>query len=192
MVTVGAELPDALSRAPVSRADGVVRPFGELTHGRPLLAVFVRHFGCVGCAEGVLALIPRLDELASLGVRVVLVGSGPAEHIEGFVERFGLADKGVEIVTDPSLGAFAAAGLPRSVWATYGPRAVLDFLRAFSRSVLPRPTSGDLLQQGGALLVDEGRVIWMHRNASLGGNADPSDVVGAVLTLRSRRAPVRV
>src|SRR5262249_50977490 len=127
---------------------------------------------------------PRLGELATLDVRVVLVGNGPPEAVAAFHERNALADKPVEVVTDPTLAVYRAAGLQRSAQATHRPLALLDFVRALSRRHRP---------QGGTLPIGrEGAVIWSHRNASMGDHADPSDAIDAVLALRLRRAPLPV
>jgi peroxiredoxin len=192
-MTIGDPMPAALVHAPLLDADGREARVGALLDGRPLLLVFLRHFGCIACAEQVHDMLPRLDELAALGVRVVLVGNGPPAHLGAFVERHDLADKRVEVLTDPSLAAFEEAGLARSAWATWGPRATLDFVRALGHGHRPRRTDGDLDQQGGAVLVDPSRrVAWLHRNRSLGDHANPSDIVDAALRLRLLRTPLPV
>lgn len=188
----GAPIPEALLAATLVARDGRRVSFAELVAAGPTLAVFIRHFGCIGCAEQVHVLLPRLGELEALGVRVALVGSGPPDHLDAFVERHDLADKPAEVLTDPTLVAFAAAGLRRSFWATWGPSAIVEFLRAFTHGHRPGPTDGDMLQQGGAVLVDGGRVAWAHRNESLGGHAAPADVVDAALRLRLARSPLPV
>jgi hypothetical protein len=186
-------LPPALLDARLVRADGSEVAVSALLDGRPLLLLFIRHFGCVSCADQVEAILPRLAELAELGVRAVLVGNGPPEHVAGFLERHGLDEQRAEVLTDPSLASFRAAGLQRSWWATFGPRAVADFLRAVGRGSLPRGTDGDLTQQGGAFLTDGTRaVVWSHRNPSMGAHADPSDIVEAALRVRLARADLVV
>ena len=45
---------------------------GALLEG-PTLVIFLRHWGCVECSLLLTALGPRLEEIASLGVRVVMV-----------------------------------------------------------------------------------------------------------------------
>ncbi len=195
VIRVGEPAPEALRDASVVAADGRCVPFGEILVGRavPVLVLFLREFGCIACAEQVHDLAPRLGEFLALGVRVVLVGNGKPEGAGAFLERHDLADKAVEMVTDPSLGVYRAAGLERSAWATHGPGALVDFLRAAGRGHWPGKIDGDLQQQGGALLVDEGgTVVWAHRNATLGDHADPSDVMDAVLALRLRGSPLPV
>jgi peroxiredoxin len=188
VLRVGEPLPLDLAGAPLLAASGEARPLAELVGEGPALVVFLRHFGCIGCAEQVHEILPRLGELEALGVAVLLIGSGPAEHIAAFVERNDLRDKHARVVTDPSLRAYRAAGLRRSFWATYGPRAVFDFVRALSHGLRPLPTDGDLFQQGGAFLFTGGRVAWTQVNESLGDHADPSDAVEAALLAGGRRA----
>ena len=116
--------------------------------------VFMRHFGCLCLSAQVTELAPRLFELHRLGLRTVFIGNGAPHFIDGFIERFGLNDKRVEIVTDPSLASFRAAGLLRSWWATYGPKGLWDTLQAAGSGHVNRRGEGDALQQGGTLLID--------------------------------------
>jgi len=138
-------------------------------------------------------LAPRLEELDRLNVRTVLVGSGPPTSIDDFIERLLLVGKPVTVVTDPTLSSFRAAGLVRSWWATMGPRALWDFLRATGKGHVNRSTDGDSRQQGGTLLVDtQGRLVWYHRNESLGDYAPATEIVDAVLRLVLKESPALI
>jgi peroxiredoxin len=193
MAGAGGQVPEALRGAELIARDGLRLPLGALLGARPALLVFLRQFGCIGCREQVHGLLPRLPEIAALGVRAVLIGNGAPDHIDAFLERHGLADKAIELFTDPALDAYRAAGLERSFYATHGPGALVDFVRALGHGHRPGPGDGDAYQQGGALLLDEGgAIVWAHRSARLGGHADPSDMVDAVLALRLRRAALPV
>ena len=186
--------------APPSLADSVVldrtgqgRRLGSFWEEQPCVLVWLRHFGCIGCDVTVTELAPRLPELDAAGARTVLVGNGAPAAIDAFVERHALADKSVGVFTDPSLAAFGAAGLVRSAWATFGPRAVADYVRAMGAGFVPRRRAGDVLQQGGALVVDAGGRVVLHRvSKSLGDHADASDLVDAALGLALRASSVRV
>jgi len=183
--------------APPSLADAIVldragqgRRLGSLWETQPCVVVMLRHFGCIGCDVTVTELAPRLAELHAAGARTVLVGNGAPAAIDGFVERHALGDKPVDVVTDPTLAAFRAAGLVRSAWATFGPRAIVDYVRAMGAGFVPRKTAGDNLQQGGAVVVDAGgRVVFHHVSRSLGDHADGSDLVDAALGLAIGLAP---
>jgi hypothetical protein len=186
-------VPRELAVAGVLDAAGRARSLGDSwLHGACLLS-FLRHFGCTGCSEHVTELSPRLLELSVLGVRTVFVGNGEPRFIEGFVERHALADKRVEVVTDPTLAAFRAAGLLRSAWATFGPRAIADELRGLTRGVGWGGVKGDSLQQGGSIIVDaRGVVAFYHRSESLGGHARAGDLIDVAMRLATAHAAVHV
>jgi hypothetical protein len=185
--------PPTLADAVVLDRGGRGRRLGELWEKQPCVVVMLRHFGCIGCDVTVTELAPRLAELHAAGARTVLVGNGPPAAIDGFVERHALADKPVDVFTDPTLAAFRAAGLLRSAWATFGPRAIVDYLRAIGAGFVPRRTEGDYFQQGGALVVDAGgRVVFHHVSTHLADHADGSDLVDAALALALRSSPLQV
>jgi hypothetical protein len=124
-------------------------------------------------------------------VRTVLVGNGSREHLAAFVERHALTRAPVEATTDPTLAVYAALDLRRSVWATVGPRALAETVRAIGAGHPLRRVEGDATQQGAVLLVDaEGVVRFFHANRSLGDHASASDVVEAVLRLKIESSSV--
>jgi peroxiredoxin len=181
----GEPVPREVAEARVLDADGEPVPLGSFWESGPCLVVLLRHFGCVGCAEQVTELAPRLPELARAGVRTVLVGNGSPDQLAAFVERHALSGAPVEVTTDPSLAVYSAIGLYRSAWATIGPRALVEFARALAAGHPHRPTEGDYTQQGGVLLVDRrGTVRFFHRNRSLGDHSPTGDLVEAALKLR--------
>ena len=189
MLEIGAPVPSALAEAVVLGADGSGSPLAERWRDRAALIVFLRHFGCIGCTHQVTELSQRLAELERLGVGTTLVGNGAPHYIAGFVERHLLSDKPVELVTDPTLAAFAAAGLVRSIWGVIGPRGIRDILRAAAAGHRQQGLAGDGSQQGGALLVDRGGTLRLyHRNRSLGDFAPHTALVDAALQLGFRRA----
>jgi peroxiredoxin len=154
----------------------------------PCLVVFVRHFGCIGCSLQVVELAPRLAELDDLGVRVVLVGNSPIERIGDFVARFGLADRGLIIASDPDLRSYAAASMVRSVWGTWGPPGWLGYARGFAAGHTNPGVWGDTNQHGGALLIGaDGLVRWSCRVRRVGEVVSGNDVVGAALREAARR-----
>lgn len=182
---VGAPVDRNIADTRVLAASGASVPLGTFWAKGPCLLVLLRHFGCVGCAEQMTELSPRLGDLAHVGVRTVLVGNGTPDQLAAFVERHALQGAPVEVVTDPPLALYAALELRRSAWATIGPRALVEIARAMTAGHPHRPVEGDRTQQGGVLLVDgRGVVRFFHRNRSLGDHADTSDLVETALRLR--------
>lgn len=180
----GDPVPETLASCKVLDRQGREIVLASLWAEGPTLLVFLRHFGCLCCSEQVTELAPRLGELHQLSIRTVFVGNGEARFIDHFVERFALSNKKAEIVTDPALSAFKAAGLHRSLWAAYGPVAMRDLIRATGHGHITRFGEGDALQQGGALLIDaEGKLAWYHRSRSKGGHAKSVEIVDAAMKL---------
>ena len=180
-------VPDALRDAAVVTQAGDQVSLGSLFEGHPTLLLFVRHFGCIGCSQHVGELAPRLLELDRLGVKTVIVGNGDPGFMADFLERHDLADKRATLVVDPDLSAYRGAQLKRSFWATFGPRAVYEGLRARGRGYEQYRGSGDDLQQGGTLVIDgSGKVMLHYANESLGDRADLGDVVDVALGLAVR------
>jgi hypothetical protein len=127
-------------------------------------------------------LVARLPELDALGIRTILVGSGPPTALAGFVHDRALAQRGVTVVTDPSLAAFRAAELARPRF--HGLHAVVEAIRELAAGYLPGRIIGDARQLGGAVLVDtNGRVVYHRRSRRPGDLVDSSDIVQAGLAL---------
>ena len=182
---VSTPVPRAVADACVTLASGERVRLGSFWEdGTPAVILWLRHFGCVGCSQEVTELTPRLGELERAGARVVLVGNGNRDQLGGFILRHGLAGAHAVTATDPSLETYRAAGLTRSAWATFGPRAIVDLARAMTAGHAHRSVEGDSTQQGGAIVVDaHGIVRLFHDNRSIGDYVPASDVVDAVLRL---------
>lgn len=190
---VGEAVPKTLALCSVLDREGREIVLQSLWAAGPALLVFMRHFGCLCLSAQVTELSPRLFELHQLGVRTVFIGNGAPHFIDGFIERFGLADKRVEIVTDPSLASFRAAGFLHSWWATYGLRGLWDAIRAWGAGHVNHSGEGDALQQGGTLLVDaNGRIAWYYRDASRGGHAPSVDIVDVVIRLILKQSSLQI
>jgi len=186
-LAVGQPVPRALADAEVRDPAGEAHRLAEAWRERDAVVVFVRHFACAGCAEHVAALRPRLAELAALGVGVTIVGNGTPPQLAAFVEREQLAD--VTCVTDPSLAAYRAAGLVRSAWGTFGPRALAEHVRLGVRGYASGRARGDHLQQGGTLYVTRaGALAYHERQRRVGDRAPVGDVVDVALAQRALAA----
>jgi alkyl-hydroperoxide reductase/thiol specific antioxidant family protein len=115
-----------------------------------------------------------------------MIGNGPPAALGPFTREMTLDGRRVTVVTDPSLTAFRAAGLARP--RLHGWRAVIETLRAVGAGYRVGRPAGDIMQLGGAVLVDDaGRVVYHHRGRSPGDLADSSDIVQAALALLIER-----
>lgn len=177
----------------IERADGSKLRAGSLWQDRACLLVFLRHFACPSCSVRLERTLPRAAELARLGVRVVLCGCGSPSALARFEARLRLEASRVELVVSPDGALYRAFGMARSGWGTFGPRAAFGavWLYATGHYATRHADDGDVLQQGGVVLIAKGGAI-LHRRAeqSLVDAYDPSEAVGEVLRLVAAEAGV--
>lgn len=186
-MVVGEPVPAALGGAEVIDSKGASHRLASRWSGGDALLVFVRHFACVGCAEHLAALRPRLSEITRLGVSAAIIGSGSADQLAAFIEREDLAALDLACFTDPTRTAYRAAGFQRSVWGTFGPIAIGQLVRGYTRGFTNGRPQGDLHQQGGTLYVrQDGTLAFYHRAHHLGDRARLVDVVDVALAERAR------
>lgn len=188
-LVVGQPVPRALAEASILDAAGQGRALATAWAERDAVVIFVRHFGCAGCAEHVAELRPRLDELGALGVATALVGNGSPAQLAAFREREKLDGHALETFTDPTLAAYRAAGLERSLAGAIGPRALGNLAALMSRGHANGKTRGDLRQQGGTLYVRRGgELAFHHASARVGDHARVASVVQIALAARAAAA----
>lgn len=180
MDLTGRQAPEELSRATVTFTHGARKNVGSFYSTQPCLLLFLRHAACPSCGEQVEELLPSLPNLKKSGVRVVLVGLADPSLLLPFRERIRLEDEEVDLVTDPSMACHQAAGLIRSAWSTFRPASVSAALGLYARGKLYRGQEGDgdVLQQGGALFIDQGGTVLLHHvSQHLGDRVDMQKVV---------------
>jgi peroxiredoxin len=168
----------------LERADGSTLRAGSLWQDRSCLLVFLRHFACPSCSVRLERTLPRAAELDRLGVRVVLVGCGSPAALARFEARLHIEATRVTLVVSPDAALYRAFGMVRSGMGTFGPRAALGaaWLYATGHYAARRDDDGDVLQQGGAVLVaPDGSVVHRRVEQSLVDAYDPSEAVGEVL-----------
>ena len=73
---------------------------------RPLLVVFLRHFGCAFTRETIHDVAKAVPSLDRRGVRPLFVHMGSPERARPFFRRYGIAD--VERVSDPEMRLYRA------------------------------------------------------------------------------------
>ena len=171
MSALGDVVPQTLAEAVVLYPHGARKRMRDFWSERRCLFVFLRHVSCPGCSEQISLLSPHLPELRDARVRIVLVATSTPARIPEFAKRMHLENSGIDVVTDPTLVVHKSAGLVRGVWSTFGPQSLRSTIRLYregGHSVPRDPEDGDVLQQGGALLVDtNAEVLFHHANAHM-------------------------
>ena len=99
-------------------------------------------------------------------------------HASHFAEQHGLSGA---VYTDPDRNVYRAAGMKRSVGATFSFNTVKSGVRAFQKGFRQTSTKGDPWQQGGTLVVrPDGTLIFEHISSTAGDHAAVADVLAAL------------
>jgi AhpC/TSA antioxidant enzyme len=114
------------------------------------------------------------------GANVAIVGNGLPAMAKGFVERLKLAGE-AQVLTDPKRQSYRLAGFRRGVWATLGPRALVNLVRALRKGLGTGKIEGDAWQQGGTLVVARGgEVLFRYASAHQGDHTSPQKLIAAL------------
>jgi peroxiredoxin len=146
----------------------------SVSNEKPVLLVFLRHFGCTFCKEAVSDLSCKQDAYLDSGVILILVHMSPPEDAEIFFKGYGFVD--VEHVSDPSCRFYAGFGLVKGNFSQlFGLRVMM---RGFENTMVKGHSIGrfigDGFQMPGVFLIQNGNVRekFVHKYASDRPNYD--------------------
>ena len=74
-----------LSALSLPDQDGTEHNLGDLWSERPVVLVFLRHFGCLHCREHAVQLRDRYDDLQRQGIDLVAIGTGDERYAGAFI-----------------------------------------------------------------------------------------------------------
>ena len=122
----------------------------------------------------------RAGDFERAGAKLAVIGNGWPAMAKAFAERNQLPPS-MTLLTDPSRKAYQLAGLRRSILLTFGPWAVIPFVRTLLRGYRQRRKAGDLWQQGGAMVIAPGgKVLFRHASWHPGDQASPLQLLQAL------------
>lgn len=140
----------------------------ELSRGRTLLVVLLRHSGCTFCKEALADLARDRAAIERDGVTLVLVHMGAESSAAATFQRAGLGD--VARVSDPQRTLYRALGLRRGTFTQlFGARMLKRGAAAgFAACHWPGKLVGDGFQMPGVFVVRNGVVLraYRHRDAA--------------------------
>ena len=74
-----------LSALSLPDQDGTPHRLGDLWRDKPVVLVFLRHFGCLHCREHAVQLRDRYADLQEQGIDIVAIGTGDQGYAGAFV-----------------------------------------------------------------------------------------------------------
>ncbi|MEM9721184.1 MAG: peroxiredoxin-like family protein [Bacteroidota bacterium] len=131
-----------------------------LSQQRPVLLVFLRHFGCTFCREALRDLALLKDKIeGGKGVQMVFVHMSPADYAEKMLDKYGLT--GADHMSDPKCDLYKEMGLSKgTLKQLFGLRM---WTRGFQVGILEGlgvgQQRGDGFQMPGYFVLDKGKVV---------------------------------
>lgn len=162
----------ALTEANDRFTDQHGQSINNLSRGRTLLIVFLRHSGCTFCREALADLSRSREKLAADGIAPVLVHMGDESAGRAFFAQYSLDD--VSRISDPDCQLYRAYGLHRGKFTQLLGPAV--WWRGFRAAILAGhavgPAVGDGFQMPGAFLVRDGKILKAYRHQTAADRPD--------------------
>ena len=140
----------------------------ELVDNRPVLLVFLRHFGCTFCRQAIDDVSKIRPELTRRGVRVVFVHLGSPERAKPYFDYFGLSD--VERVSNPdgSLYRDAAFALAQgSIWQIIRPAVWIGWFRGAIFKYRIGLLKEDIQQMPGVFFLKDRAIANLYRHRTI-------------------------
>ena len=134
----------------------------DLSNEKPIMLVFLRHFGCQFCRQAMDELSKKRKELQKAGTELIFVHMAENEVAETYFKKFNLV--GVEHVSDPDCRYYAAFSLVKgSFTQLFG---LQTWIRGFSDKAKYGNEMGkhlgDSFQMPGAFMLHQGEIKDQH------------------------------
>lgn len=144
----------------------------QLSDKKPIMLIFLRHFGCQFCRQAMDELSKKRKDLAKKGTELVFVHMAENEVAESYFEKYNLT--GVKHISDPDCRYYAAFGLVKgSFTQLFG---LQTWIRGFSNASKYGNEMGkhlgDSFQMPGAFMLFEGEIRDQHIHKSAAESPD--------------------
>lgn len=150
----------------------------ELSDAKPVMLVFLRHFGCTFCRETLRELNDHLEGIHHSGKELVVVHMSDPGTAGKFLHRYGLDD--VHHISDPNRDLYRYFGLQRGFlgqvmglknWARY-------ISAGLKRKNLMGKPRGDIFQMPGIFLYYKGKIKMKYLHHSAADQPDYEKIIG--------------
>lgn len=148
-----------------------------LSYNKPILMVFIRHFGCTFCKETVSEISNVENQIREKGLTPVFVHLSDPSYGDKFFEKY--FSHQVLHVSDPCRRLYRSLDIKRgNLWQLFG---LPTWYRGFVAGVFkghggPGEIEGDFLQLGAYFVLDKGQIVFSHYNHSASEQFDLSTI----------------
>ncbi|MDX1945082.1 MAG: redoxin domain-containing protein [Pirellulaceae bacterium] len=162
------------------------RTLADLSAGRSVLVVFIRHAGCTFCREALADLAAARPKLEAARVRIAIVHMSSVAAGAALFNRYGLGD--LDQFSDPGCRLFRAFELSRgTLGQVLGPAAIVRGLPALLRHGIGK-VEGDGFQLGGAFVIKDSQILAAVRHRTSADRADFAKLAGVLTTVTARQS----
>lgn len=135
---------------------------------KPVMLVFLRHFGCSFCREALSDIAERRASIEEMGTKIIFVHMADMEAAEKFFKKYKL--QGISHISDPDCKYYAEFGLTKGNFTQlFGLRS---WMRGFETAVVKQhgmaPPIGDGFQMPGVFVIRSGEIqeAFIHKLSS--------------------------
>jgi hypothetical protein len=167
-------MPPSSSAIP-SIAESYLSQHGEnidaLSQSRPVLLVFLRHFGCTFCREAVCEIEKLRPDIESRGAQLAFVHLSTEERAQEFFTPHHFED--IPRFADPDGRLYEAFGLVRAKWQQYlNPRSIGRMLSAWAHGNFLGVPDGDVERMPGVFLIHHAEIRKSFRHKLVSDRPD--------------------
>jgi peroxiredoxin len=140
----------------------------DLLDARPVLLVFLRHFGCAFCRQTLDDVSKVRTKIEERGAQVVFVHLGTPERAKPFFDHYHLSD--VERISDPEGKLYAAPAfeLARvSIWQIFRPAVWIAWLKGAIFTYRIGAIKEDVGQMPGVFYLRDRKIANLFRHRTI-------------------------
>ncbi|HXJ45390.1 MAG TPA: SelL-related redox protein [Candidatus Dormibacteraeota bacterium] len=147
------------------------RDIAALSQDRPLLLVFLRHFGCTFCREAVCEIEKLRPRIESLGTQLAFVHLSTEERAKKFFAPHRFGD--IARFADPDGHLYESFGLVHAKWRQYlNPRTFARMLSAWAHGNFLGAPDGDIERLPGVFLIHRAQICKSFRHQLVSDRPD--------------------
>ncbi len=174
--------------------DATNLPFGEMitskgnilksiSHERPIVLVFLRHFGCTFCRESVAEIAKKQKSIEEKGFKIVFVHMSDLLTAEEFFKKYKI--KNAEHISDPEQKYYKQFGLGKgTVQQLFGFKT---WYRGFQAGVMDGHgigwLMGDGLQMPGVFIILDGQIKSQFIHKSVADKPNYHDLMNCCIRI---------
>jgi peroxiredoxin len=169
---------DTLSALSLPDQEGTPHKLGDLWSDKPVVLVFLRHFGCLHCREHAVELRDRYPELQGQGIDLVAIGTGDQRYAGAFVRDEKIPY--LVLVDDDAKAAHAASVGVASWYRLLHPTTWPATVATWKRGHRVHKAGKRVTQLGATFVLGPGpHVRYSHVDADSTDHASVPDVLAA-------------